>query len=178
MRPLVLTAELDREAFAHFDRLRQSHFPPERNLVPAHLTLFHHLAGHAETEMITVVADEIQHFAPIKARCTDLRLLGRGVAYTVEAPDLKLLRARLRDRFASSLTAQDQAPFRPHITVQNKATPEAARALAAHLTAAGIERVFTITGLLLWRYLGGPWEHRASIPFAGADRPFSAVSTR
>jgi hypothetical protein len=44
-QPLILTLALDGEAFAFFDGLRRAHFPPERNVVPAHVTLFHALPG-------------------------------------------------------------------------------------------------------------------------------------
>ena len=39
--PLVLTLLLDADTQAWLDSLRRAHFPPERNLVPAHVTLFH-----------------------------------------------------------------------------------------------------------------------------------------
>jgi|SRR4051812_40380682 hypothetical protein len=41
----ILTAEMDPESFAWLDRLRQQHFPPERNLLSAHLTMFHRLSS-------------------------------------------------------------------------------------------------------------------------------------
>jgi hypothetical protein len=44
-RPLILTLKMDRESFSRFEGLRQAHFPPHRNFIPAHLTLFHHLPG-------------------------------------------------------------------------------------------------------------------------------------
>lgn len=40
----ILTAELDADSFDWLDRLRRDHFPPERNLLRAHLTLFHRLS--------------------------------------------------------------------------------------------------------------------------------------
>ncbi|HEU5286581.1 MAG TPA: 2'-5' RNA ligase family protein, partial [Sphingomicrobium sp.] len=36
---LIVTAELGAEDFAWLDALRRRHYPPERNRVPAHLTL-------------------------------------------------------------------------------------------------------------------------------------------
>ena len=41
----ILTAEMDPESYAWLDRLRQQHFPLERNLLPAHLTMFHRLSS-------------------------------------------------------------------------------------------------------------------------------------
>jgi hypothetical protein len=41
--PVIVAAELGATDFAWLDRLRRAHFPPDRNQLPAHLTLFHHL---------------------------------------------------------------------------------------------------------------------------------------
>ena len=41
--PLIVTALLGRADHAWLDGERQRHFPPERNQLPAHLTLFHQL---------------------------------------------------------------------------------------------------------------------------------------
>ena len=49
--PLILTLRFDGEAFARLDDLRRAHFPPERNQIPAHLTLFHALPGEALEEV-------------------------------------------------------------------------------------------------------------------------------
>ena len=43
--PLLVTLALDPAAFAFFDESRRRWFPADRNLVPAHLTLFHRLPG-------------------------------------------------------------------------------------------------------------------------------------
>ena len=43
--PLILTLALDERSFAFFDAQRRLHFPASRNLIPAHVTLFHHLLG-------------------------------------------------------------------------------------------------------------------------------------
>jgi len=48
---LIVTAELAAEDFAWLDRLRQAHFPPERNRLRAHLTMFHALPPSAEAEV-------------------------------------------------------------------------------------------------------------------------------
>ena len=43
--PLILTLMLDAGTQAWLEALRRAHFPPGRNLVPAHVTLFHALPG-------------------------------------------------------------------------------------------------------------------------------------
>ena len=44
-QPLILTAQIPETFLARFDRLRQIHFPPDRNFLRAHLTMFHRLPG-------------------------------------------------------------------------------------------------------------------------------------
>lgn len=155
-RPLILTLDLDEHATAWFDALRRTHFPPERLLVGAHVTMFHALPGPrapAVTEAITALLDCM---APFPVAVTGLRFLGRGVAFTLAAPDAAVLRARLAQRFAPDLTAQDRAPWSPHITVQNKVAPDLARRTMASLGAA-IPPPVEAMGVTLWRYENGPW---------------------
>jgi hypothetical protein len=52
-QPLILTLQMDERSQERFDRLRELHFPPERNYLSAHLTLFHKLPGERETEIST-----------------------------------------------------------------------------------------------------------------------------
>ena len=40
----ILTARLDPACFAWLDDLRRTHFPPSRNVLAAHLTMFHRLS--------------------------------------------------------------------------------------------------------------------------------------
>ena len=41
--PIIVTALLGSADFGWADGLRRAHFPPERNKIPAHISLFHHL---------------------------------------------------------------------------------------------------------------------------------------
>jgi 2'-5' RNA ligase len=155
--PLVVTAALDEGAFAWFEDLRQSHFPRHRNQVPAHLTLFHALPGEEEHAVVETLKAACQSHAPFRMEVRGPWSLGRGVAYRLAAPHLDQLRTGLADAFSPWLTRQDQAPFRPHITIQNKAEPEEARVLLEHLQLEFEPFPVLAEGLLLWRYLGGPW---------------------
>lgn len=143
--------------FAWADGLRRRHFPPERNQVPAHITLFHHLPPSVAGELREQLKAETRTKAPA-ARIVGLQHLGRGVAYLVESADLAAIRERLADHFTGMLTPQDQAPWRPHITVQNKVEPKEAKALLAELEAGFAPRSLQIAGLASWWYRGGPWE--------------------
>ena len=101
-------------------------------------------------------------------RAAGALFLGRGVAIRLEASELLALRGRLAAAWAPWLGAQDRQPFRPHVTIQNKVEAAAARELHAALSAGFVPFEVEARGFLLWRYLGGPWERVAEVPFAGA----------
>ncbi len=155
--PLIVTLLLDEAAQQRFDRLRAEHFPPERNHLAAHVTLFHALPG----EHLDAVRADLAGAADRPAfdvAVTGLRFLGRGVAYRLEAPEVVALRDDLAGRWAPWLTPQDRQRHAPHVTVQNKVAPATARALHERLLAGFVPGTIRARGLGLWRYLGGPWE--------------------
>ena len=57
-----------------------------------------------------------------------------------------------------------------HITIQNKVTPQEARALQAELAPLLPAREFAFTGLGLHIYRGPHWEHVGSFAFRGKER--------
>jgi 2'-5' RNA ligase len=91
--------------------------------------------------------------------------LGRGVAYRLASADLDRLRGQLAEAFSPWLTRQDQALFRPHITIQNKVEPADAKQLLEYLKLEFEPFDILAEGLLVWRYLDGPWEAIDRIPF-------------
>ena len=155
--PIIVTALLGASDFAWADSLRRAHFPPERNLVPAHITLFHHLPPSVEQELRERLKAEARGRSPA-ARLSGLQHLGEGVAFRIESPELEAIRERLADHFAGLLIPQDQAAWGPHITVQNKVAPKVAKALLGELEATFIPRPVKIAGLASWWYRNGPWE--------------------
>lgn len=163
--PLIVTAALTEDAFAWFEDLRQAHFPPERNRVPAHLTLFHALPGDQEPHVLHVLEASCRRRRTMQLEVRGPWSLGRGVAYRLASPELEQLRSELALAFEAWLTPQDRSPFRPHITVQNKADPADARLLLEHLQLEFEPFDIVAEGLLVWRYRGGPWEALARLPF-------------
>ena len=163
--PLIVTAALDEGGFAWFDALRQAHFPAHRNRVPAHLTLFHALPGDHEPVIAQTLKAACRRCRPMRLDVRGPWSIGRGVAYRLASPELETLRRDLANDFAPWLTAQDRAPFRPHITIQNKAEPADARLLLERLQLEFEPFDIVAEGLLVWRYLGGPWEAVARLPF-------------
>lgn len=166
--PLILTLALDPATQAWLEALRQAHFPPARNLIPAHVTLFHVLPGTEIQAVLAGLAEACTIFVPCAVRIGPPRFLGRGVALEVSAPEVVALRARLAEAWDAWLTPQDRQGWRPHATVQNKVAPETARALHAALSAELPPREAVAQGLLLWRYLGGPWEAAGRFGFTAS----------
>jgi hypothetical protein len=164
--PIIVTALLGSADFAWADALRREHFPAERNQLPAHLTLFHHLPPSVLDSLKRLLSAEARSTARLAARITRLISLGQGVALAVESPGLAAIRARIADALHGQLMPQDQAAWRPHITIQNKVPPSAARALLNTLRAEFRPRPIEIAGLALHAYRGGPWEPIADYKFS------------
>ncbi len=152
-----MTALFGKADAAWFDALRRAHYPADRNQLPAHLTMFHHLAPSLADELKRRLAEETHRIRPPLARVAGLASLGQGTAFRIESPGLADIRDRLADAFAPMLMPQDKAGWRPHVTIQNKVRPEEARALLCRMEAGFTQRPVAIAGLASWWYRGGPW---------------------
>jgi hypothetical protein len=146
--------------------LRRAYYPPERNRVPAHLTLFRHLPPSVEAELGRRLAAYAATPAPAAA-IAGIVDLGEGTALRVESEGLEDIRHDLALALRRLLTPQDMTPWRPHVTIQNKVTPKEARRLQAMLRAGFERRPLAIRGLAIWRYLDGPWEPVKQFVFRG-----------
>jgi len=166
-RPIIVTAALPPEIFSYANGLRTEHFPPERNYLSAHLTLFHALPPSVEPEMRGLMADLAGEFPPPPARMNRIVSLGRGTALGIESDALMALRDRIAERFAGCLTPQDNHRPRLHVTVQNKVDRQTAQAAQATLRAGFSPWEGLLDRLHLWHYRGGPWEHIATVPLQG-----------
>ena len=164
--PLIVTAELPEALQSRADQLRRAHFPPERNHIAAHVTLFHALPPSVEDELRDALAAEAKA-RPVPARLEGVMNLGRGTALRLESPGMIALRERLTDRFHGLLTPQDEHVPRLHVTIQNKVAPSEAKALQRQLAATIEPRDFAFAGLALYRYRGGPWEFVKRWSFRG-----------
>jgi hypothetical protein len=162
--PIVVTATFGDRDNGWLQELRRAHYPPERNRVPAHLTLFRQLPPSLESELATRLA-RATAAPPPAARIAGLMDLGEGTALRVESDALAAIREALAEAFHGLLTPADRSPWRPHVTIQNKVAPREARALQRELGLAALPRPLAIRGLAAWRYLGGPWEPIRSWPF-------------
>lgn len=164
LTPIIVTATFGDGDNGWLQDLRRTHYPPERNRVPAHLTLFRQLPPSLEGELATRLA-RAAAAPPPRAAIAGIIDLGEGTALRVESEELEAIRAELAEAFHGVLMPQDQAPWRAHITIQNKVLPREARALQQQLRATFEPRPLAIRALAAWRYLGGPWEPVRTWPF-------------
>ncbi len=159
LAPLILSLRLDGASFALLNDLRKQHFPPQRNHLDAHVTLFHALPGEEETRIKSELAAICARTSVLPLSFPRPRFLGRGVAVDIECPELIRLRADLAKNWREWLNAQDAQGWKhPHVTIQNKVAPDVARALFEELNQEWQPMNGQGEGLNLWRYLGGPWE--------------------
>lgn len=163
--PLIVTALLGAADQARFDRLRTAYFPPERNQLGAHLTMFHALPHMLEDELRYRLAALAGEVAPLRATVSGLMNLGGGVAYRIVSDELDSIRAELLDAFRGHLSQQDSHGWRPHITVQNKVTSSVAVATLNILERDFTPRPLAVTGLAFHHYEGGPWRLGRRYPF-------------
>lgn len=164
--PLIVTATFGDGDNGWLQELRRTHYPAELNRVPAHLTLFHHLPPGIEGEL----GRRLAVFAaapPPRATIAGIIDLGGGTAFRVESEALEDIRADLAGAFRGLLTPQDQAPWRPHVTIQNKVEPREAKRLQQQLRAGFTRRPLAIRALASWRYLDGPWAPLKTHVFRG-----------
>jgi 2'-5' RNA ligase len=170
MSSLIVTARLNHAAQTVFDDLRQRHFPPERNFLKAHVTLFHALPS-SETSSIRAQLDVLcRQEIFMHGRASSVRSLGNGVAFAIECGQLTALRNTLAKHWEHHLGHQDSQAYRPHITIQNKVSRVSARNLFAELEQAFLPIEIEFEGLDLWTYLGGPWERIAFFAFSGSSQ--------
>ncbi len=165
--PIIVTALMADADFTEVNRLRRQHFPPDRNIVPAHITLFHHLPPGIAPELKYRLNLATRNVMPPSAQLRDVMLLERGVAFRVESEGLGEIRDELSDAFAGLLTPQDRQGWRGHVTIQNKVEPAIARKLHAQLKEAFRPRSLEIEGLASWYYRDGWWEPLSRHLFRG-----------
>ena len=162
--PLIVTALFGPGDDGMLQHLRRTHYPAARNQVPAHLTLFHQLPPGLAPELSDRLAAATAA-PPPPAMLAGVMDLGQGTAFRVESAALAAIREDLAQAFHGLLMPQDQAPWRPHITIQNKVEPKAAKALQRELSATFEPRPLVIRALASWLYLDGPWEQLKVHPF-------------
>ena len=102
--PLILTLAMDEASQERFERLRRAFFPPERNLVPTHLTLFHHLPRDRARGGVATVEEACRQQEPMISKALGLLFMERGVAYKLDSSGLVALRKRLAEKWEPRTT--------------------------------------------------------------------------
>jgi hypothetical protein len=87
----------------------------------------------------------------------------------VVSDELDALRSELAHDLHGLLSAQDSGGWRPHVTIQNKVEPRAAKELRRSLEQVFEPRPLRIAGFGLHRYLGGPWDTLGVYKFRGVS---------
>ena len=163
--PLIVTAEMPPDLFSWANQMRVDHFPPDRNYLQAHVTLFHALPPSCEDELRDCLKNMARDNPPVPARLVGIMKMGKGTALKLESAGMIAIWQDLADRFHGLLTPQDEHRPRLHVTVQNKVSIEAAKALQADLALRVEPRDFAFTGLQIHAYRGGPWEELGRFSF-------------
>lgn len=164
--PLLVTAELPSDVLGWADALRRAHYPPDRNRLRAHVTLFHALPPSIERELVEVLAT-LARTAPPPARLDGLMKLESGTALAIHSPGMVDLHAAIAERLHGLLAEQDARPLKLHVTIQNKVDTMAARRLQAELAPMLEPRTFRFRGFGVYAWEEGLWRPIRLTPFRG-----------
>jgi 2'-5' RNA ligase len=159
----VLTLRMDEVSVTRLQQLRTRYFPPHVNFLPAHLTLVYALTAEQVARLQT--AGSLLPTEPIPLEFARPTVIGRGVAIRVESNELKALHARMIEMLGPGLTRQDGQPYRPHVTIQDKVTREAAKATSTKVSTEFAPWTGQGVGLDVWRYSRGPWQPHSQMSF-------------
>jgi 2'-5' RNA ligase len=162
--PLVVTLAVEEAVQSRWDRERAQLFPSGRTRVGAHVTLFHAVPGDLLDQVLADLDTVAGPAFPVSV--SGVMGLGRGAAYRLESAELVRRHHVVQQRWWSRLSAQDRQGFRPHVTVQNKVSPDVARATVERLQQQFAPYEVMALGVEVWRYVGGPWEPVTTVPFA------------
>ena len=164
LKPVIITCKFEEKVEESFNSFRQQYFPTAKNLLKAHLTLFHHILLPA-INVLDTVKQTTFHTKPFDVLVERVMFTGRGVAFVIISDELTYLHKNLQQAFKAILTPQDKHGLWPHITIQNKAPVSESKALAAALQQTFKPFTAFVKGLQLFYYLNGPWEFIGDVDF-------------
>jgi hypothetical protein len=134
--PLILTLTLDKASHQFLTGLRSKYFPPHRNFLSAHVTLFHAISPQRIQELDGYLNDICKEQKGWEVFIGEPKKMGKGGVMvsvrerpsgTIEAIREELVSNLKRNtqRDQEKLTDQDQRRMgKPHVTVLNKAESE------------------------------------------------------
>ncbi|WWC95617.1 hypothetical protein V866_002482 [Kwoniella sp. B9012] len=190
--PIILTLRLDKATHKLLTDLRSKYFPPHRNFLTAHVTLFHAIPAHRLNEL----DDQLNSICSSRTGWDVFfgepeKMGNRGVylivrerpSSTVERIHQQLLTDLKRGIKGDKdkLTNQDlQTMRKPHVTILNKASNEEQVDTCLKEVKEFFDGLKTdgrkegqhkgrAVGFELWEYLGGPWKSIKQYSFKGED---------
>ncbi|MDG2005271.1 MAG: 2'-5' RNA ligase family protein [Novosphingobium sp.] len=155
--PLLVTAELPADILEWSDSLRRAHYPPERNRLQAHVTLFHGLPPSARAEVHDLLIATAGEAKSPEACISGVMDLGRGTALAIDSCGMIELHERLAESLHGLIQQKDARELRLHITVQNKVERSQAKALQAELAATFRSQGFRFRGFGFYGWDGILW---------------------
>ena len=164
---MILTFGFDPDSFARLAPLRERHFPPARNFIPVHVTLFQQLPTHEQPRILGDLATEAKT-ASLPFAATGILDFAGGAAIDLECPEGVVLQQRLRRSWRDILSDSDDRKRKLHVTIQNKTDRDSAKRTQAALRAGFTPWRGFLDRLILWHYRGGPWERIATIALKGS----------
>ncbi|RYY14119.1 MAG: hypothetical protein EOO04_30760 [Chitinophagaceae bacterium] len=93
--PLVLTFAMDPDSKERLDLWRQIHFPPERNHLSSHLTIYHQLPGQEITRIDAMLKEFAQTHQSLTINFTELKTRQGFVGISVVSPTMLETKAEL-----------------------------------------------------------------------------------
>lgn len=150
----VVTARLDPASFASLDEFRKKYFPPERNFLSAHVTLFH----QAPPEILSAVPPSF----PLMIEFQESFFMGHGFGIRTKCDELSRWKKNCLNH-PWEFTSQDRNNSRLHVTIQNKVSPEQAREDFRNFSGTWKPFAGSISGIDVWIYRNGPWEFFRSL---------------
>lgn len=166
--PFIVCLKMDRLSFERLSAWRKLYFPPERNFLDAHLTLYHRLPFPAHE----IIRDALRN---LTMRRESFVLTFEQIVHhqlflgiKLATPEVVQLKKELDRDLTLWLAPQDRQTIVPHVTVSNNGQLEAVDRAKEELEKTFVPWQGRAEGLQLFRYRRGPWEWLEDFSF-GAD---------
>lgn len=163
--PLVITLKMDQISYQRLNSWRERYFPPIRNYLTAHLTLYHHLPSEHVNWIKSEIAALCSQRSPFPMNFKGLECSGSFVGILVDAPEILKIKEHLNQVFANFLKAQDRQKIRPHVTLVNKVSPEEARKSQEEIALEFSPWSGRAEGIEIHFYQHGPWSFHSEVLF-------------
>lgn len=165
-QPLIITVKMDSNSHERLTGWRERFFPPARNYLTAHITLYHHLPA----EHLHWIEKELTEFCRVQDAFPlsfhRVEHNGGFVSVLVDAPPLLHMKSHFDSVFGKFLKPQDQQKIRPHVTLVNKVSREEGKAASELIHLEFFPWQGRAEGLEIHFYHHGPWNLHSQIYFS------------